>query len=63
MLASTLGDDVAASDGTSREPVRTIDPDPWLIAMLRAHGKRQTSERVGTACLRDGPCAINQGQT
>ena len=45
-FATTLGYDVVASDGKSRDSVRTIDLDPWLIAVLRAHRKRQTAERL-----------------
>ena len=45
-FATTLGYDVVASDGKSRDSVRTIDLDPWLIAVLGAHRKRQTAERL-----------------
>ena len=45
-FATTLGYDVVASDGKSRDSVRTIDLDPWLIGVLRSHRKAQAAERL-----------------
>jgi len=48
-FATYLGYDVVASDGKSRDAVRTIDLDPGLVGVLRAQRKHQATERLAAA--------------
>jgi integrase len=48
-FATTLGYDVVASDGKSRDSVRTIDLDPWLVKVLRSQRKAQAAERLAVS--------------
>ena len=43
-FASTLGYDLVASDGKSRDAVRTVDLDPSLIRVLRTQRQVQAAE-------------------
>jgi integrase len=48
-FATTLGYDVVASDGKSRDSVRTIDLDPGLLRVLRMQRKLQAAERLAAS--------------
>jgi integrase len=52
-FATALGHQVVASEGKSRDAVRTIDLDPWLVGVLRAHRKLQSTERLAAADYED----------
>jgi integrase len=45
-FASTLGYEVVASPGKSRDAVRTVELDDQLVAILRLQKKRQAAERL-----------------
>jgi len=45
-FATTLGYEVVASEGKSRDSVRTGDLDPGLIKVLRLQRKVQAAERL-----------------
>ncbi len=48
-FATTLGYDVVASEGKSRDAVRTVDLDPGLVSVLRAQRKLQAAERLAAS--------------
>jgi integrase len=47
-FTSTIGYEVVASAGKSRDAIRTIDLDDQLVAILRDQRKRQAEERLAT---------------
>lgn len=47
-FSSTIGYEVVASAGKSRDAIRTIDLDDQLVATLREQRKRQADERLAT---------------
>jgi integrase len=52
-FATALGYDVVASDGKSRDSLRTIDLDPGLVKVLRAQRKNQAAERLAACDYED----------
>ncbi len=48
-FSSTIGYEVVASSGKSRDAVRTIDLDDQLVRILREQRKRQAEERLASA--------------
>ena len=52
-FASTLGHDVVASQGKSRDAVRTIDLDPGLVQVLKGQRRIQAEERLAATSYED----------
>jgi integrase len=52
-FVSTLGHELVASTGKSRDAVRTIDLDDGLVAVLRRQRKLQTEERLASVMWED----------
>lgn len=48
-FSSTIGYEVVASSGKSRDAIRTIDLDDQLVRILRDQRKRQAEERLASA--------------
>jgi hypothetical protein len=52
-FATAVGYDVVASDGKSRDSMRTIDLDAGLVKVLRVQRKNQAAERLTASDYED----------
>jgi integrase len=59
-FATYLGYDVVASDGKSKDAVRTIDLDRGLVGVLRTQRKLQAAERLAAATYQESDCVFTK---
>ncbi|HWG75147.1 MAG TPA: site-specific integrase, partial [Acidimicrobiales bacterium] len=59
-FATYVGYEVVASDGKSRDAVRTIDLDRGLVGVLRTQRKLQAAERLAAGAYQESDCVFTQ---